>query len=395
MAEEQFDFDELIARRGTRSLKWDIDQDPDVIELWVADMDFRAAPVILEALQKKLDSGVFGYGLPTKAFYEAIVSWYRKRYGVEFSRTSIIPTTGVVPAISSILQGLCLPGDEVIIQTPAYNCFFSSVRNSGLVLSENALKLVNGRWEIDFEDLEERASREKARALLFCNPQNPTGRVWTRDELTRVAEICEKHGIFLISDEIHGELTAEGFRYTPLASVSPWTKDHVITASAASKAFNIAGLQTAYIIAPVTEVRNRIDRQININEVCDPNPLGIEALIAAYSDRGAAWLDALNHYLDGNRKVIEEFVRESLPGCFLSPQEGTYLPWIDFSSFGKTSTEIEKELLHGYHVRVNGGAHYGETSPGWIRINIATPRARLREGLRRIALWAEDERKKG
>lgn len=177
MAEEQFDFDELIARRGTRSLKWDIDQDPDVIELWVADMDFRAAPVILEALQKKLDSGVFGYGLPTKAFYEAIVSWYRKRYGVEFSRTSIIPTTGVVPAISSILQGLCLPGDEVIIQTPAYNCFFSSVRNSGLVLSENALKLVNGRWEIDFEDLEERASREKARALLFCNPQNPTGRV--------------------------------------------------------------------------------------------------------------------------------------------------------------------------------------------------------------------------
>lgn len=344
MAEEQFDFDELIARRGTRSLKWDIDQDPDVIELWVADMDFRAAPVILEALQKKLDSGVFGYGLPTKAFYEAIVSWYRKRYGVEFSRTSIIPTTGVVPAISSILQGLCLPGDEVIIQTPAYNCFFSSVRNSGLVLSENALKLVNGRWEIDFEDLEERASREKARALLFCNPQNPTGRVWTRDELTRVAEICEKHGIFLISDEIHGELTAEGFRYTPLASVSPWAKDHVI---------------------------------------------------AAYSDRGAAWLDALNHYLDGNRKVIEEFVRESLPGCFLSPQEGTYLPWIDFSSFGKTSTEIEKELLHGYHVRVNGGAHYGETSPGWIRINIATPRARLREGLRRIALWAEDERKKG
>ena len=150
-------------------------------------------------------SGVFGYGLPTKAFYEAIVSWYRKRYGVEFSRTSIIPTTGVVPAISSILQGLCLPGDEVIIQTPAYNCFFSSVRNSGLVLSENALKLVNGRWEIDFEDLEERASREKARALLFCNPQNPTGRVWTRDELTRVAEICEKHGILLISDEIHGE----------------------------------------------------------------------------------------------------------------------------------------------------------------------------------------------
>lgn len=189
--------------------------------------------------------------------------------------------------------------------------------------------------------------------------------------------------------------TAEGFRYTPLASVSPWAKDHVITASAASKAFNIAGLQTAYIIAPVTEVRNRIDRQININEVCDPNPLGIEALIAAYSDRGAAWLDALNHYLDGNRKVIEEFVRESLPGCFLSPQEGTYLPWIDFSSFGKTSTEIENELLHGYHVRVNGGAHYGETSPGWIRINIATPRARLREGLRRIALWAEDERKKG
>ena len=188
----KYDFDEIIDRKCTDSIKWNVADGE--LPMWVADMDFRAAPVILEALQKKLDSGVFGYGLPTKAFYEAIVSWYRKRYGVEFSRTSIIPTTGVVPAISSILQGLCLPGDEVIIQTPAYNCFFSSVRNSGLVLSENALKLVNGRWEIDFEDLEERASREKARALLFCNPQNPTGRVWTRDELTRVAEICEKHG---------------------------------------------------------------------------------------------------------------------------------------------------------------------------------------------------------
>ena len=390
---ETFDFDEIIPRKGTRSLKWDVDPAPDMVELWVADMDFRAAPVIQEALQRKLHLGVFGYGLPDDAFYEAITNWFRTRHATEVKKEHIVPVTGVVPAFSAILQALCLPGDEVIIQTPAYNCFFSSLRNAGVQLSANPLKLEDGRWEIDFEDLERRASSAKARALLFCNPQNPTGRVWSAEELRRTADICRRHGLWLISDEIHGELTAEGFRYTPFASVGEWESENVITASAASKAFNIAGLQTAYVIAPDPRVRSLIDRQININEICDPNPLGVEALIAAYSSRGAAWLDALNRYLDGNRKAVADFFSSELPECFLSPQEGTYLPWIDFSAFGKSSSQVEEELRSRYGVHVNGGAHYGETTPGWVRLNIATPRAVLEKGLGRIGEWASDVRR--
>ncbi len=386
-----FDFDTPVERRNTRSLKWDIDPDSDVVELWVADMDFTAAPVIREALEKRVEHGVFGYAMPPKAFYDAIVSWNRKRHGVTFNPEHIIPVTGVVPAMAAALQALCLPGEEVIIQTPAYNCFFSSLRNAGVQMSANPMIFdeKTGRWSLDFEDLERRASSDRARVLLFCNPQNPTGHVWSRTELVHVADICRRHNVILITDEIHGELTAAGHAYVPLASVSEWARENVVTLSAASKGFNLAGLQTAYVVAADPVVRSRIDRQININEVCDINPFGIEALIAAYSEEGAAWLDALNVYLDKNRAMVEKFVAENPDMFVLSAQEGTYLPWIRLKNAGMTSSEAEEDLLKNFRVRVNGGAHYGELTPDWIRLNIATSASRLEEGLKRIGAWAE------
>ena len=392
MSKAGFDFDEPVARRGTRSLTWDVDRDGDVIELWVADMDFRTAPVVRQALEARVREGVFGYGIPMADFFSAIVRWHSRRHAALYRRNDIIPATGVVPAISAVLQATCLPGDEVIIQTPAYNCFFSSIRNSGARLSANALRLENGRWTIDFADLERRAASTKARALLFCNPQNPTGRVWTHEELLRVEAICRKHRLILISDEIHGEFTAPGHRFMPFASASSWASENCVTLSAASKAFNLAGLQCAYIIASDPVLRNRIDRQVNINEACDANPLGMEALVAAYSEEGEAWLDALNAYLEQNREALRRFVREALPECRLPEMDGTYLAWLDCSAFGLASTEIERQLLARQKVRVAAGAAYGETSPGWIRINLATQRRRLEEGLRRIGLWAAARR---
>ena len=394
MGRKSYDFDEPVSRRGTRSLKWDSDRAEDVIQLWVADMDFRTAPVVRQALEARVKQGVFGYGIPTNDFYSAIVSWYKNRHATIFRRNDIIQVTGVVPAVSAVLQSACLPGDEVIIQTPAYNCFFSSIRNSGTRMSPNALKLKDGRWTLDLADLERRACSLKARALLFCNPQNPTGRVWTREELLAVESICRKHRLLLISDEIHGEFTAPGRTYIPMASVSDWAAENCVTLSAASKAFNIAGLQAAYIVAADPVVRNRIDRQVNINEVCDANPLGMEALIAAYSEEGEDWLDALNEYLEGNRALVREFVARELPECVLPESEGTYLAWLNCQAFGLSSAEIERQLLAKYKVRISGGSIYGETSPGWIRINFATQRARLEEGLARIGRWAADLRAK-
>ena len=392
MSQKAFDFDAPLSRRGTRSLKWDSDRADGIVQLWVADMDFATAPVIRQALEARVAQGIFGYGIPTADFFDAIVSWHKARHGALYRRNDIVPTTGVVPAVSAALQATCLPGDEVIIQTPAYNCFFSSIRNSGARLSANALKLEGNRWTIDFADLERRAASTKARALLFCNPQNPTGRVWTREELLRVEAICRKHRLILISDEIHAEFTAPGHRFIPFASVSDWAAENCVTLSAASKAFNLAGLQCAYIIAGDPVLRNRIDRQVNINEICDAGPLGMEALIAAYSEEGAAWLDALNAYLDGNRALLQRFLAEELPECRMPEMEGTYLAWVDFSAFGLSSSEIERELLLRHRVRIASGATYGETTPGWIRINLATQRARLEEGLRRIALWARERR---
>ena len=382
----EYDFSRPTDRRGTDSYKWDSAPEADIIPLWVADMDFETFPGITEALQRRVAHGIFGYTRVPEAYYEAVCSWFGKRHGWHINREDIIYTSGVVPAVSAVIKALTLPGDQVIVQGPVYNCFFSSIRNNGCEMVSNSL-IYNKeelRYEIDFDDLERKLAHERARLMLLCNPHNPGGRVWSRDELTRVAELCHKYGVRVVSDEIHCELTLYDNEYVPFGSLPDELSHGSITCCSPSKAFNTAGLQIANIVCRDAEVRNRIDRAININEVCDVNPFGVIALQAAYSDEGYEWLTQLRKYISANYDLLlERFARE-LPKCKVMRMEGTYLAWIDCSQLHISSDEIEEMLMHENKVWVNAGSMYGAEGAAFIRINMACTSEVLNEGITRI-----------
>lgn len=376
-------FDNVPVRWNTGCVKWDEDPSPDVIPLWVADMDFRTAPVIIDALRERVEHGVFGYTLVNDKYYDALCGWFAGRHNYHIDRKMVIPVPGVVPAISAIIKALVAPGRGVIVQTPVYNCFFSSIRNNDTILVEAPLKRIDFddstfSYQMDFDALEKAASREDTDLFLLCNPHNPAGRCWTREELLRVAKICRRNNVRVVSDEIHCELTAPGISYVPYGSVD----SSALVCVSPSKAFNIAGLQIANIICPDESVLSKVDRAVNINEVCDVNAFGPVALRAAYSDDGALWLDELREYLWENYKMLVDKFRELLPKCPVSRLEATYLPWIDVSSLDISSEQLAEALLEEAHVRVNSGDMYGRG--GYIRINIACSRHTLAEGLNRI-----------
>lgn len=379
-----YDFDRNVERRFTGSYKWDDHSgDPDdMIQLWVADMDFKTAPVVIDALRRRVDHGVFGYTYVPDSYYEALVRWFDVRHGYAIDRKNVIYTSGVVPAISAIIKALTSPGDGVIVSTPAYNCFFSSIRNNGCRIVENPLKRVTVddhtfTFEIDYDGLELLASDKSNSLLILCNPHNPTGRVWRRDELERLSEICRRNNVRVISDEIHCELTLNESEYIPYATIDP----SAVICNSPSKAFNTAGLQIANIIAPDSATRALIDRAININEVCDVNPFGIAGLIAAYNE-GKPWLDELRNYLSGNYKMLKAFFEERLSAYPQSDLEATYLAWIDIRASKLCADDIESILVEKAHVRVASGSIYGDNR--YIRINFATPRNVLYEALCRI-----------
>lgn len=379
-----FDFDTVINRHGTNSYKWDIVKEEDVIPLWVADMDFKAAPAILEALKKRVEHGVFGYTLVPDSYYEAIINWFARRHNWQIDRSWIIYTTGVVPAVSCAIKALTLPGEKVLIQTPDYNCFFSSIKNNGCEVAENELVRRGDSYEVDFEDFERQCADEKTTVFLLCNPHNPAGRVWTKEELERMNDICLAHGVRVISDEIHCELVMPGHRFTPFAAISDACRDNSVVLNSPTKAFNIAGLQIANIICADPAMRRRIDRAVNINEVCDVNPFGVVALQAAYNE-SEEWLDSLNHYIWGNYLALKEFIAKELPRLEVTRLEGTYLAWVDIKATGLTSDEAYGKLMKEGRVYVNSGTMYGRRAgEGYLRINLACPRATLLEGMKRM-----------
>lgn len=382
----EYDFSRPTERRGTDSYKWDSAPEADIIPLWVADMDFETFPGITEALQRRVAHGIFGYTRVPEAYYEAVCNWFGKHHGWHINREDIIYTSGVVPAVSAVIKALTLPGDQVIVHGPVYNCFFSSIRNNGCETVSNSL-IYNKeelRYEIDFDDLERKLAHERARLMLLCNPHNPSGRVWTRDELTRVAELCHKYGVRVVSDEIHCELTLYDNEYVPFGSLPDELSHGSITCCSPSKAFNTAGLQIANIVCRDAEVRNRIDRAININEVCDVNPFGVIALQAAYSDEGYEWLTQLRAYISSNYDLLRERFARELPKCKVMRMEGTYLAWIDCSELHISSDEIEEMLMHENKVWVNAGSMYGTEGAAFIRINMACTSELLNEGITRI-----------
>lgn len=407
----KYNFDEMTVRRGTSCVKWDAPSpagpiSENVIPMWVADMDFKAAPAIQEAVRKRAEQGIFGYTHVPDSYFESSINWWQRRRGWHTRKDWYIPIDGIVPGMSIVIEAVThyevaggkvvrKPNDgkgpngelpKVIIQTPAYNCFFSAVRNQGCELVENPLIYdTEGdvpTWYLDFEDLEKKCADPMVKALLFCNPHNPCGRVWPKEDLLKVAEICRRHGVIVISDEIHCELEMPGYHFTPMASLSPEIQDNTIQMGSPSKSFNIAGLEISNIITSRKDWKMMIDKVINIYEHCDLNPFGIVALQAAY-DEGEDWLKGLNQYLWDNYLELVNLFEDEIPDVLVSKLEGTYLAWIDVRSVGMPTEEIEKSLIENEHVWINSGVMYGKE--GFMRINIACPRTRLLAGIERIA----------
>lgn len=391
----KYNFDEHVNRRHTNSYKWDLMDGDDVIPMWVADMDFQAAKPIRDALARRVEQGVFGYELVPDEYYKAVISWFERRHQWKINREWMLYTTGVVPALSCTIKALTLPGEKVLVLTPVYNCFFSSILNQGCQIAESELVREGNSYRIDFDDFERKCADEKVSVFVLCNPHNPAGRVWTPEELRHLNDICMRHHVKVISDEIHCELIMPGYKFTPFASVSAECLDNSVTLNSPSKSFNIAGLQMANIICKNEEWRHRIDRVINIFEVCDVNSFAPLAVQTAYNE-GEEWLDQLNEYISGNYAELKKIFHEYMPKIEILRLEGTYLVWADISALEFTSDELTEKLLKEGRVYVNSGTMYGrKAGQGYIRINIACPRDTMTEGLIRMAKvlapYMEDE----
>lgn len=379
----KYDFDKLIVRRGTDSYKWDSAVSDDILPMWVADMDFTTAPAVIDALKLRVEHGVFGYTRVPDSYYDSVINWFERRHNWKISKDRIIYTSGVVPAISAVIKALTKPGDKVLVQTPVYNCFFSSIRNNGCVMVSSPLVYENNTYHIDFEDLENKASDPDVKLMLLCNPHNPACRVWTEAELRRIGDICIKHSVMVVSDEIHCELVFGDNKYIPFASVSDEFLSHSVTCVSPSKAFNIAGLQIANIVCSDAAMRAKIDRAINDNEVCDVNPFGVIATQAAYRD-GEEWLSQLLDYIWNNYLYMKDFCRKYLPQFPVAVLEGTYLAWMDCRVLNMTAEKLEEDLIQKVKLWLNAGTMYGAEGEGFLRWNLACPRARLEEGLKRF-----------
>ena len=392
---DYFNFDEIIPRRGTASVKWDLFEE-EALPLWVADMDFKAAPAILEALRGRLEHGVFGYELVPQSYFDAVSNWFDRRHGWKgITREHLIPTTGVIAAYAACIKAFTRPGDNVIVQTPCYNAFFPAIRNNGCRELCNSLVYKDNAYSIDWQDLERKAADPKTTAMLLCNPHNPAGRVWTREELETIGRICLAHGVFVISDEIHCELTYPGHDYTPFATLPEELVRNSASCISPTKAFNIAGIQIANVFASDPDAVRRIDRAINDNECCDVNVFGCAALEAAYNE-SEGWLDALRDYLYENSRLVYAYLKEEIPQVKALPLEGTYLMWLDCRAarhegepFEGFSERFAEHLRNEARLVLSTGTIYGADGEGFERLNIACPRTTLTEALGRLKFGFE------
>ena len=377
----QYDFDKVIDRRNTNSLKWDVPERE--LPMWVADMDFQTAPEIISALQKRTEHGVFGYSVVPDEWYDAYVHWWRDRHRFTMEKDWLIFCTGVVPAISSMVRKLTTAGEKVLVQTPVYNIFFNSIVNNGRIILENELLYDGNSYSMDFEDLERKLSDPQTTLMLLCNPQNPAGRIWERETLEKVGELCWKHHVRVISDEIHCDLAFPGQEYIPFASVSDKCRMNSITCLAPTKAFNIAGLQTAAVSVPDPVLRHKVNRGLNTDEVAEPNAYAVQAAVAAFTE-GAPWLDELRKYLWGNRQYVQTFLEKELPQVKLVESQATYLLWLDCEKIAKDTEPLADFLRKETGLYVTAGGCYGSGSQKFLRVNIACPRVTLEDGMNRL-----------
>ena len=377
----KYDWDTPVNRFGTDSIKWDVKEGE--LPMWVADMDFKTAPLITERIIERAAHGVYGYSGDAPSWYEAYINWWDKRHGYKMQKNWLIFTTGVIPAISSSVRKLTTPGEKVLIQTPVYNVFFNCILNNGCTVVENPLIYEDGNYHMDFEDLEAKLKDPQVTLMILCNPHNPVGKIWDKETLARVGELCFENNVTVISDEIHCDITKPGIGYVPFASVSDICRDNSITCIAPTKAFNLAGIKTAAVSVPNARLRHKIWRAVNTDEVAEPNVFAVLSAVTAFNDCGD-WLDEMREYVWANRAYVEEFIRENLPDLYVVPGDATYLLWIDISKLGMSSDEFAKKLREQTGLFITSGRHYGECGDGFIRVNIACPRVTLEDGLSRL-----------
>ena len=377
----KYDFDTVTDRRNSNSLKWDVSDGE--LPMWVADMDFRTAPEILSVIKERAEHGIFGYSVIPESWYVAYMDWWRNRHHFEIGRDWLIFCTGVVPAISSVVRKLTTPAEKVLIQTPVYNIFFNSILNNGRQVLESELLYNDGEYEIDFEDLERKLADPQTSLMILCNPHNPIGKIWDRETLAQIGTLCRKHHVVVLSDEIHCDLTAPGMEYIPFASVSDECRENSITCIAPTKAFNLAGLQTAAVVVPNPVLRHKVWRALNTDEVAEPNSFAVEATVAAFT-KGAPWLDELHTYLFQNKEITADFIQKNDPKLHIVPSQATYLMWIDCSKIVGNTGEAVRFIRDATGLIVSDGSQYGRCGESFIRMNIACPRTVLEDGLSRL-----------
>ena len=377
----QYNFDHPVSRRGSDSMKWAVGENE--LPMWVADMDFEAAPEIREALQRRLDHGIFGYDDLSDAWYEAYMGWWKDRHGLTVEKDWLIFSVGVVASISSLVRKLTTPNENVLIQTPVYNIFFNSIVNNGARVLESPLVFNGQGYDIDFDDLEQKLADPQTTLMILCNPHNPVGRIWSREELARIGALCKKHHVTVISDEIHCDLTEPGKAYVPFASVDEVCRDLSITCVAPTKAFNLAGLHTSAVIAPDPVLRHKAWRALNTDEVAEPGTFAVPAAVAAFT-KGGPWLDALRAYVWENRRTVEAYAARYLPGVRVIPGEATYLLWVDVHALTMDVRDWTRRLRAETGLYVTPGTAYGQTGEGFFRWNMACPRSTVEDGLERL-----------
>ena len=375
------DFDTPVSRRNTNSLKWGVKENE--LPMWVADMDFAAAPCIRRAVEARAAHGVFGYTVIPDAWYEAYMDWWQKRHSFSVEREWLVFCTGVVPAISSIVRKLTTPAEKVLIQTPVYNIFFNSIINNGRQVLQSPLNYAGTEYHIDFADLEAMLSDPQTTLMILCNPHNPIGKIWDRETLKKIGALAAKHHVTVVSDEIHCDLTAPGCEYIPFASVSVECRENSITCIAPTKAFNLAGLQTAAVMIPNDTLRHKVERALNTDEVAEPNAFAVDAAIAAYTE-GAGWLDELRVYLEENKNAVRDYAAAQIPQIKVAHSEATYLLWLDCTDMVGLASDAARFIREKTGLYLSEGGQFGGNGERFLRMNIACPRAVLMDGLKRL-----------
>ena len=381
-----FDFDKMTDRSGTLSYKWDVKAGE--LPMWVADMDFEVAPPIKKAVVQRAEHGIFGYTATPEEYFEAISSYWERRHGYRIPTEHMIYSNGVVAAISSIVRKLTTPAENVLIQAPVYNIFYNSILNNGRNVLSSDLVYDGAEYSIDFSDLEEKLSRPQTTLMILCNPHNPVGRIWTRDELARIGYLCSRYGVTVLSDEIHCDLTAPGCGYIPFAAVNEECRAISVSAVASSKTFNTAGLQSACIYAQDPVLRHKVWRGINTDEVGEPNAFSMTANIAAFTECDV-WVDEMLEYVFENKRIACDFINANIDGMKASFSKATYLLWIDISGVADDSVDFCEKLRESTGLYLSDGAEYGECGRSFVRMNLATQRSRVVDGLERLKRGAE------